>query len=449
VVLVVADDLGWADVGYNHGANLYETPHIDRLAAEGLRANRFYIGAANCAPSRATFLTGTYSPRHQVYLPQGLARGGETSKMRWKVPTRGEDESFRTFPVSINQVDPELVSLAEILKPAGYVSARMGKWHIGDDNQGFDVNSANGEIGFTTNVGGDEARYYKDVHVAERLTDASVAFVESHKDQPFFLYLAHWEVHTPIAARAERVAYFREKFRRHGRHDLDPVYAAEIEQVDRSVGRLSDCLERLGLTERTLFLFTSDNGGLSGVTPNAPLRGGKGTFYEGGIRVPFCARWPGTIEPGSVVNAPLHGVDLLPTLADLADVDLPTEQPVDGVSMLPVLTGTSLDVTARDLFFHFPLYLGGGGPDRVLAAFDGTPNYWRAVPSLTVIRENWKLIRYFEYDRVELYDLRVDVAEKDECSSRNPAVVRQLVEASERWIDEVDAPVPSVPLRSR
>jgi len=369
--------------------------------------------------------------------------------MRWKVPTRGEDESFRTFPVSINQVDPAFVSLAELLKPAGYITARFGKWHIGDNNQGFDINSANGEVGFTTNKDGAEARYYRDVHVAEKLTDASVKFIESHRDHSFFLYLAHWEVHTPLAGRAERVAYFREKFRRHGRYDLDPVYAAEIEQVDRSVGRLSDCLQRLGLAEQTLFLLTSDNGALSRVTPNTPLRGGKGTFYEGGIRVPFCARWPGTIRPGSVVNTPLHGVDLLPTFAELADVPLPSEQPVDGVSLLPLMKGAPFGGAGRELFFHFPLYLGGGGPDRVLAALDGTPNYWRAVPSLTIIRDNWKLIRYFEYDRVELFDLSVDVGETNECAVENPTVVRQLIKASDRWIARVGAPVPDVPLGSR
>ncbi|MFW5831280.1 MAG: sulfatase-like hydrolase/transferase, partial [Prolixibacteraceae bacterium] len=189
IVVVIADDLGWADVGYN-GADFYETPNIDKLAADGMVFNRFYPSAANCAPSRASLLTGTYSPRHQVYIPQGVARGGDVSHMRFKVPTKGQNSTFNTLPVSINNVSPEFESLAEVLKKSGYISARLGKWHIGDDNQGFDVVSAEGEIGKITNFCGDEERYYDDVHVAERLTDAALDFIEENKNTPFFLYLS-------------------------------------------------------------------------------------------------------------------------------------------------------------------------------------------------------------------------------------------------------------------
>ncbi|MDX1286219.1 MAG: sulfatase-like hydrolase/transferase, partial [Draconibacterium sp.] len=186
IVLIISDDLGWKDVGYN-GAEFYETPNIDKLAADGMIFNRFYPGAANCAPSRATLLTGMYMPRHGVYIPQGLARGGEISKMRFKVPTRDQDSTFNTFHVSINQVDPKYESLAEMLKKVGYTSARIGKWHIGDDNQGFDFVSANGEPGFITNVNGDEKRFYDDVHVAEKMTDTALDFIEKNKERPFFL----------------------------------------------------------------------------------------------------------------------------------------------------------------------------------------------------------------------------------------------------------------------
>lgn len=210
IVLIIADDLGWKDVGYN-GAKFYETPNIDKLAADGMVFNRFYPGAANCAPSRATLLTGMYMPRHGVYIPQGLARGGETSKMRFKVPTQGEDSTFNTFHVNINHVAPEFESLAEMLKKSGYISARIGKWHIGDDNQGFNFVSANGESGFITNMNGDERRFYSDVHVAEKMTDTALDFIEENKENPFFLYLSHWEVHTPIKARKERIEYFERK----------------------------------------------------------------------------------------------------------------------------------------------------------------------------------------------------------------------------------------------
>ena len=151
IVIIYADDLGWVDVGYNKYSKFYETPYIDKLASEGLILNRFYPSAANCAPSRASMMSGMYSPKHGVYLPQGLSRGGAIEEMRFKVPTHDADSSFNTFPVSINQLNPDFMSLAELLNKAGYKTARYGKWHIGQDNQGFDVNSANGEIGYITN----------------------------------------------------------------------------------------------------------------------------------------------------------------------------------------------------------------------------------------------------------------------------------------------------------
>lgn len=186
IILILADDLGWMDVGYN-GDTFYETPNIDQLASDGMVFNRFYPSAANCAPSRASLLTGMYSPRHQVYVPQGLSRGGDVSKMRFKVPTQGQNATFNTIPVSINTVSPEFESLAEMLKKAGYVSARLGKWHIGDDNQGFDVLSAAGEIGVISNYGGNEKRHYDDDHVAERLTDAAIGFIEENRRPHFSL----------------------------------------------------------------------------------------------------------------------------------------------------------------------------------------------------------------------------------------------------------------------
>jgi len=228
IIIVYADDLGWADVGFN-GNKVYATPHMDQMAEEGLILSRFYPSAANCAPSRATMLTGCYSPRHGVYIPQGLARGGELSEMRFKVPTQDADSTFNTFPVSINQVAPEFISLAELLSGAGYRTARFGKWHIGDDNQGFHQSSANGVPGVTTNRGGTEKRYYSDTLVARQLTDASIEFIQKNRDQPFFLYLAHWEVHGPRAAKRERIDYYTNKFKQEGFEDVNPVYAAEAD----------------------------------------------------------------------------------------------------------------------------------------------------------------------------------------------------------------------------
>jgi arylsulfatase A-like enzyme len=440
IVVIIADDLGWADVGYN-GARFFETPNIDRLAADGMVFDRFYPSAANCAPSRASLLTGMYSPRHRVYIPQGVSRGGDVAKMRFKVPTQGQDSSFNTFPVNINHVAPEFESLAELLQKSGYVSARLGKWHIGDDNQGFDINSASGIIGEITNVGGTEERYYDDVHVAERLTDAALQFMEENKHRPFFVYLSHWEVHTPLAARDERIAYYKEKLSNWPDKNIDPVYAAEVEQVDISVGRVLDKLKEIGLEDNTIVIFTSDNGGLSTVTSNAPLRAGKGTFYEGGIRVPFCIKWPGVTKAGTRTDIPVIGVDLMPTFADIAHAALPENQPVDGKSFVPILKGEPFD-RERPIFFHFPLYLGGNGP--VLPSYDGMENYWRAVPSSVIMSGDWKLIYYYEYDRCELFNLREDISEGNDLSGKESGVAKRLLNELIKWTKEVDAPVPSV-----
>lgn len=442
IIIIIADDLGWMDVGYN-GADYYETPNIDKLAKEGMIFNRFYPSAANCAPSRASLLTGMYSPRHQVYLPQGVSRGGDASEMRFKVPTQGQNSTFNTFSVSRNSVSPEFESIAEVVKKSEYVTARMGKWHIGDDNQGFDVISANGDNGYTTNFNGKEKRFYDDIHVAERLTDASLDFIDSNTNNPFLLYLSHWEVHTPMAARENRIDHFRKKLKKWPNREYDPIYAAEIEQVDISVGRILSKLKENDLDENTIVIFTSDNGGLTSMTSNAPLRAGKGTFYEGGIRNPFCISWPGVIKPGSKTDIPANGIDLLPTIAEITSAKLPEDQPIDGCSLLPILRGESF-LRKEPLYFHFPLYLGGGRDISVLPSFRGQKNYWRAVPSTTVISEDWKLIYYYEYDLYELYNLENDISESDDLSKIETEVAVRLLEKLNQWTDAVYAPIPTI-----
>lgn len=443
IIIVLADDLGWSDVGYN-GNRWMETPNLDRLAKEGLVAERFYPSAANCAPSRASLLTGMYAPRHGVYVPQGFSRGGDVNAMRWKVPTHGQDSSFFTFPVSINHVNPEFESLAEMLKRAGYISARFGKWHIGDDNQGFDVSSADGTSGLVTNLEGEEQRFYNDTTVAERLTGAAVHFMEKNRNSPFFLYLSHWEVHSPMAARKQRIAYYAGKFSGKGDETPDPVYAAETEQLDLSLGRIMEALEKLDLVNNTLLIFTSDNGGSLSYTTNIPLKAGKGTFYEGGIRTPFVARWPGVIQPETSLTEPISGIDFMPTFAEIAGADLPSGQPVDGVSMLPHFKGSG-NLPERSLFFHFPLYLGGEGEkSRVLPDFRGNPHQWRAVPSTTMIRGEWKLIWYYEYDNHELYHLGNDPSETHNLAGTQPELENDLLEELRQWVKKVNAPVPEV-----
>ena len=440
IVLIMADDLGWADVGYN-GAEFYETPNIDKLAKEGMIFNRFYQSAANCAPSRASLLSGMYTPRHEVYIPQGVSRG-DVDKMRFKTPTRGEGEDFNTFDVSINQLDPNTESLAELLKKAGYVSARLGKWHVGDDNQGFDLNSAEGTPDFITNKNGEERRYYNDLNVAERLTDLGLEFIENHQKQPFFLYLSHWEVHTPMAALEERLAYFDEKLREFPAKNFNSTYAAEIEQVDKSVGRVMEKLEALGIRENTIFIFTSDNGGLSDVTSNAPLRKGKGTYYEGGIRVPFVVSCPGQIRSAQETDVPVIGVDIFPTLAEISGASPAPMQPQDGVSILPLLKGEEIE--ERSIFWHFPLYLTGS-EDKCLPVYGSDEIHWRAVPSSVIMKGDWKLIYYYEYDDFELFNLAEDVGESKDLGGEQKYVANALLAKLRTWVKAVHAPVPLIP----
>jgi arylsulfatase A-like enzyme len=442
IIVVLADDLGWADTGYQ-GHTYFETPNLDKMASEGLVMNRFYPSAANCAPSRAGLLTGMYGPRHGVYIPQGYARGGNVKDMRFKVPVEGQDSSFFNFHVSVNHVDAGFTSLAELLKPAGYVSSRLGKWHIGDDLQGFDENSANGVPGFITNVNGTEDRFYDNTSIGEKLTDAAIDFIKRNKERPFFLFLSHWEVHTPMAARQDRVNYYKKKAERIGLKEANDVYAAEVEVLDVSLGRILKALDDFGLEDNTLVIFTSDNGGLSSQTDNTPLRGGKGSFFEGGIRVPFVVRWPAVIPAGTHTEVASIGVDLLPTFAAITGAGLPESQPIDGHSLLDVWKdpGNSLE---RPLFFHFPLYLGGEERTALLPKFGGTDPYWRAVPLSVIMKGPWKLIYYYEYESYELFNLEEDISESVNLAGSLPDLEKGLLNTLRKWVEETGAPVPKI-----
>ena len=325
-----------------------------------------------------------------------------------------------------------------MLKPAGYTTARLGKWHLGDDTQGFDISTGNGEPG-------DTRHHYDDIHVAEQLTDAGVKFIEQNREGPFFLYLAHWDVHTPILAKPEVVARYKQKLKAE-RGKWNPTYAAMIEAVDKSVGRIRDKLRELGIEDNTLVFFSSDNGGLPMVTNNAPLHGGKGSLFEGGIRVPTCAAWPGVIAPGTTCDTPILSVDFMPTFTELAGAELPSEQPVDGQSIVPLLEGKPA-LEDRAVFWHFPLYLsGGGGPGgKVLPVAETDVLYWRGVPASAIRRGDWKLIHYFEDDSVKLFNLRDDISESHDMAAEHPERAAKLLKQLEQWQQDTNAPIPSEP----
>ena len=426
IVLILADDLGWNDVGFN-GAEFYETPNLDRMAGDGVVFSTAYSGGPNCAPTRASLISGMYPPRHLVYTPGGKSKI-DPRQMRLWVPVQqrfwersGVTEPTRDSFEVRQALDPIVVSIAEVLKQGGYATARFGKWHVGPDTQGFDVSSSDGRPGTETN-------HYDDPNVTFDLTDVSVEFIRENRHKPFFLYLSHWDVHGPLVARRNLVAKYEEKLKTwtKDKNPYNPTYAAMVEAVDTSVGSILEALDELDLVEDTLVIFSSDNGGTK-VSINQPLRGVKGSLYEGGVRVPTCMRWPSTIAAGTESGTPITSVDFLPTFAELAEVPLPTGQPVDGASFAPVLKGQSA-LNDRPIFWHYPLYLAG-----------------RATPASAVRKGDWKLLEFFEDGRVELYNLANDISESNDMANAVPATASELHQELIAWRKSTRAVEPREP----
>ncbi len=429
VIFILADDLGWTDLGCQ-GSKYYKTPHIDKLAAAGLRFTDGYTCGPNCQPSRAALLSGQYGPRTGVYTVGGIER------FDWKSrPLRPVD--------NVQKLPLDRKTVADVMKSAGYATAMYGKWHLGQDaehhpaKRGFDdaIVSMGQHFNFTTQP---KVDYPKGAYLADFLTDKAVGFIEKHKDKSFFLYLPHFGVHSPHDAKPELIAKFKE-VPGVGGH-ANPTYAAMIASVDESVGRIVAKLDELKLAENTVVIFSSDNGGVGGyvreglkkagdVTDNAPLRSGKGSLYEGGVRVPWIVRWPARVKPG-VVDVPIIGVDLLPTLAELAGAKLPA-QPLDGASHVATFTSGGVEAPVRDLFWHFPGYLGAG---------QGT---WRTTPAGAIRSGDWKLLEFFETGATELYNLRDDLSQKTDLAKAQPDKAADLRAKLVAWRAAVKAPMPA------
>ncbi len=434
IIYIMADDLGWADVGYN-GAKFYETPNIDKLRADGMAFSSAYPGASNCMPSRSCIMSGMYVPRTQMWTPGGQAKGA-IQYMKFLVPRKGDKEGKDIIPSTMT-LDPSVVSVAEGLNTAGYRTARFGKWHLGPDTQGFHVSDAGG------NGKGAAGKYYGKNDVAERLTDRSVEFIRENREQPFFIYLCHWDVHTPIRAREAVVDKYRRKLKeRRWDREWNPAYAAMIEAVDVSVGRVRKAVADAGLANKTLIMFTSDNGGSSGSTWCEPLKGAKGAFFEGGIRVATCMTWPGVIEAGSTCDTPITGVDLMPSVAELSNAELPQDQHVDGESWVPLLSGKQA-LKNRSIFWHYPLYLAGGGYNQVVRIHGTDRNYWRATPCSVIRKGDWKLIQFFEDDSIQLYNLKNDLGEQSDLSSAEAQRAQAMLMELKAWQKKTQAVIPS------
>jgi arylsulfatase A-like enzyme len=429
IVLILVDDLGWTDVGC-FGSRYYQTPHIDRLAAQGMRFTDGYAACAVCSPTRASIMTGKYPARLHLtdYIP---GEGDKNPNNAMKVP------HWRQF------LPLEEITIARALKNAGYVSASIGKWHLGGpsyypEHHGFDVNIAGNHMGHPASYfwpyesgrsppvpglkeGGRAGEYLTD-----RLTREAEAFIEQNKDKPFFLYLAHYAVHMPLQAKADVIAKYQAKAPHNGQKN--PIYAAMIESVDDGIGRVLAKLDALGIADHTVVVFMSDNGGLTlhEVTSNAPLRAGKGYPYEGGTREPLIVKWPGVVRPGSTCSVPVCSIDFYPTLREIAGLKDEGRPPhkVDGLSFVPLLRQTG--TLHRDaLYWHYPHYWG-----NVVRPFGA------------VRAGDWKLIEFYEDMRVELYNLKEDLGEKNDLAQKLPDKAAELRRMLAEWRTSVDAQMP-------
>jgi len=417
IIVILTDDMGWTDLGC-FGSKFYETPNIDRLCGQGMRFTDAYSACTVCSPSRASILTGQYPAR--LHITDWIA-GHARPKAKLRVP-----DWTMHLPL-------ETMNLAHALKPAGYASASIGKWHLGEkkfwpDQQGFDLNVAGCAMGqppsyfspykIPTLTDGPDREFLSD-----RLTVEAVKFIRQNQQQPFFIYLPHYAIHTPLMAKPEVIAKYKKKADPKAPHH-NAVYAGLIESVDDSVGVILRTLDELKLADHTIVIFTSDNGGLIGNTINLGLRDGKGSAYEGGVRVPLIVKWPGVTKPGSVCRTPVIGTDLYPTL--LAMTGTPRSNDiVDGESIEPLLRQSG-PLKREAVYWHYPHYHPGG-----------------ATPYGAIRQGDFRLVEFYEDQHVELYNLKDDLAETRDLAGKLPdmtAVLRQKLHA---WRKNVGAQMPT------
>ncbi|MFA8436873.1 MAG: sulfatase [Marinifilaceae bacterium] len=448
VLFFLVDDMGWMDAGYQ-GSEFFETPNIDKLASEGVRFTNAYATHPRCVPSRYSLITGKYPARAQMPGPgEGKLRPGDEGKLK-----------------------PEEVSLADAMKAGGYSTFFAGKWHLATSGTfpqdvGFDVNIAGGHAGSPISYfypynegratgkkkpieGLEEGK--KGEYLTDRITDETIKYLETHcnsnPDQPFLAYVSHYAIHEPLQAKEEYIHKFREKlktmryegpeFIEEGtgttkmRQD-DPVYAAMIYSMDESLGHITQTLEKLGQLDNTIIIFFSDNGGLSNrgfrprkvATSNYPLRAGKGHLYEGGIREPLIVKWPGVTKAGTVLEAVVTGADFFPAILEMVNFPSQPEAHQDGQSFVWALKNQENPQADRAIFWHSPVSRPHATGDKDCSA---------------VRKGDFKLIEWYDEDRVELYDLKHDLEERYDLSQKNPGKTKELRDLLKEWRKEVNA----------
>lgn len=427
IIYINADDLGVMDVGYNNSK--YRTPNIDRLRAEGMLFTEGYAPAANCAPSRACVLSGQVGPRHGVYTVKSSERGN--AKDRKLIPTK-----------NTLHLEPDNLTIPAVLKAAGYTTIHLGKWHVGKDplTQGIDINIGGDSTGspaggyFVPFKKGSMARfdkeYPKSTHRVDIYADQAIRFMRAQGEQPFFMHMAFYSVHTPLAPVPDLVD-------KYAGSDLNATYASMVEKMDEGIGKIIDEVDALGLRERTLIVFSSDNGGVTDHASQKPYRAGKGSYFEGGIRVPLVVSWKGRVKANSVCKTPVTGIDFYPTFIEAAGLPTPEGKQLDGQSLLPLLDQAD-GFAERALFWHFPIYLQGYKNKG-----DFHDPFFRTRPGSVIRMGKWKLHEYFEDGRLELYDLDAEIGERTNLAASYPEQAAQLHARLKEWRAQTGAPVPT------
>ncbi len=439
IILLLVDDMGWTDLGC-YGSDLYETPNIDRLAADGLLFRNAYAACTVCSPTRAAILTGMYPARLKV---TDFIAGHPFHNTKLKIPGWTK------------QLNLEHVTIAEELKRLDYKTAHIGKWHLTPrdgvehpdlwpEAQGFDKNiggfsagapgsyhwpygrGKNGQQGKVINL---PSKGRPGDYLTDTLTDEAVKIIDEWRDEPFFMYFSYYTVHTPIQAKADYVKAFETKVKKNARH-TNPAYAAMIRSLDESVGRVVARLAKHGLADNTVIILTGDNGGLiemgdqKRVTSNLPARNGKGSVYEGGVRVPGIIKWPGVTSGGRKTRFPIISMDFLPTILDIAGIK-PTNKP-DGRSLVKLLRNQADRPARRELFWHYPHYHSMGG-----------------VPYTAIRSGTHRMIHFHEDDRLELYHLLRDRHEDNNLAGKEPELAGRLLKRMNEWRKEVAAQMPT------
>jgi arylsulfatase A-like enzyme len=429
VVFFLVDDLGWTDLAC-YGSDYYQTPHIDRLVSEGTRFTQNYSACNACSPTRGALMTGMYPAR--------------THLTDW-IP--GWAKQYRDFPLKPpvwqQHLAQKYTTLPEALHQAGYNTLHVGKWHLGGpgnlpEDHGFDVNISGTNRGLPRSYhfpyGGDALKWDSRLtktqregrYLTDRLTDEAVTLIRDQQDQPFFLYFAFYSVHAPIQGRPDLVQEFKQRPK--GEHHKNPEYAAMVHSVDDAVGRVRAQLEQSGIADRTLIVFTSDNGGVCRRTSsNLPLRGEKGQHWEGGTRVPAIVLWPGVTQPGTVCKEPTITMDFYPTILEITGVqgDTAHNRSVDGVSLVPLLKDPQASLHREALYWHYPHY-----------------NVFIGIPYSAIRVGDYKLIHYYEDGHNELYNLAQDLSETRDLATSQPELTARLEQQLQAHLKQVGAQLP-------